>query len=77
MQLFFFVFLYREFDSAVQDDLFEHLNQEAKNNSKIPAHLTMKEIMDTWTLQPGFPLVRVSVASPMTVYISQVGQQCI
>jgi hypothetical protein len=28
--------------------------------------------MDTWTLQPGFPLIRVAAAGPQTVYISQV-----
>lgn len=61
-----------EYGAAQQDDLFRDLNTMAHAGEKIPAHLTMKAIMDTWTLKAGFPLVRVSKASSTRIYVSQV-----
>jgi len=63
---------FSKFKTAVQDDLFGQLNTVAKSNNKIPSDLTMKHIMDTWTVQPGFPLLRVSVADATGVFVSQV-----
>ncbi|OXA59352.1 Aminopeptidase N [Folsomia candida] len=60
-----------QFQAAIQDDLFERLTEAAKNDSKLPRDLTMGDIMNTWTLQPGFPLLRVSVSDASGVLISQ------
>ena len=44
------------YQNAVQDDLWAFLNAEAASlNVSIAA--TVKEIMDTWTLQTGYPVV--------------------
>ena len=42
-----------------QDQLFEALNEEAVAAKILPPNVTVKDILDTWTLQPGFPLVVV------------------
>lgn len=49
----------RKYDSATQDDLWSALTQEAHKQETLPSSLTVKEIMDTWTLQTGFPVVSV------------------
>lgn len=49
----------RKYDSATQDDLWSALTLEAHKQDTLPANLTVKEIMDTWTLQTGFPVVSV------------------
>lgn len=50
--------------NAEQDDLWEALTLEATNSSKnssvLPNGLTVKDIMDTWTLQEGYPVVTVT-----------------
>ncbi|CAL8118838.1 unnamed protein product [Orchesella dallaii] len=60
-----------EYSAAQQDDLFQDLTIMAQAASKLPTNVTMKDIMDTWTLKAGFPLVRVSRASSNRVYVSQ------
>ncbi|ODN03176.1 Aminopeptidase N [Orchesella cincta] len=60
-----------QYKAAQQDDLFRDLNIMAVATNRIPENLTMKDIMDTWTLKAGFPLVRVSRASSNRVYVSQ------
>lgn len=54
-----------------QDDLFEKLQESATAyNVTLPA--TVKAIMDTWTMQSGYPLVRVDRINPNEVKFSQV-----
>ncbi|CAG7667479.1 unnamed protein product [Allacma fusca] len=53
---------------AVQDDLFLQLQDVATD---LPEGKTIKTIMDTWTLQKGFPLIRVQRGNANTIYISQ------
>lgn len=48
------------FGNAEQDDLWESLTQEAHNNRVLPKNLTVKTIMDTWTIQTGYPVVTVT-----------------
>ncbi|KAF5289209.1 hypothetical protein FQR65_LT00096 [Abscondita terminalis] len=50
----------RMYDSAEQDDLWAALTEEAHKNNILNQNLSVKQIMDTWTLQTGFPLVVVS-----------------
>ena len=49
-----------KYKNAEQDDLWESLTDQAHADNALPSNLTVKEIMDTWTLQTGFPLVTVT-----------------
>uniref|UniRef100_A0A1B0DCY6 Aminopeptidase n=1 Tax=Phlebotomus papatasi TaxID=29031 RepID=A0A1B0DCY6_PHLPP len=48
------------FDSATQDDLWGYLTDEARKSGVFDGEMSVKEIMDTWTLQTGFPLITVA-----------------
>lgn len=61
----------RTYLGAEQDDLFTHL-QAAADGDGIVLPATVKEILDSWTLQISHPLVRVSVAGDNEVFITQV-----
>lgn len=61
--------------SAVQEDLFFYLQQAAVEDRRdltFPPGADVKRILDTWTLQVGHPLVRVSDTMNGAVLISQV-----
>lgn len=45
----------KKFDSAVQDDLWEHLTTVQNKENRID----VKVVMDSWTLQTGYPVVEV------------------
>ncbi|XP_068233228.1 aminopeptidase N-like [Palaemon carinicauda] len=49
-----------KFDNAEQDDLWKYLTEAGHADSTLPAELTVKLIMDTWTLKEGYPVVSVS-----------------
>lgn len=46
-----------EYGNAVQDDLWSVMTDKGHAYQTLPNHLTVKEIMDSWTLQPGYPMV--------------------
>jgi aminopeptidase N len=48
-----------EYKNAKQDDLWAALTEVAHENQALPKKFTVKEIMDTWTLQVGYPIIRV------------------
>lgn len=48
-----------KYNNAEQDDLWQALTTEAHKNGALPANLTVKAIMDTWTLQTGYPVITV------------------
>ena len=48
------------YKAAEQDDLWEYFTAQAHLDKTIPADVTIKTIMDTWTLQMGFPVVSVT-----------------
>lgn len=48
------------FSSARQDDLWDQLTLQAHQDDSLPPRMTVKEIMDTWTLQTGYPVVTVT-----------------
>lgn len=59
--------------SATRDDLWQALTEQAYEDSLWPRDITVKAVMDTWTLQTGFPLVTVTRNyENRTVTISQV-----
>lgn len=50
----------RKYGSATQDDLWETLTKQAHEDGVLEEEMTVKEIMDTWTLQTGYPVVNVT-----------------
>ena len=51
--------IFRKYDNAEQDDLWRHLTEAAHEAGTLPTNLTVKTIMDTWTLQMGYPVIKV------------------
>ncbi|KAG0718922.1 Aminopeptidase Ey [Chionoecetes opilio] len=49
----------RAFGNAEQDDLWDFLTRAAHQDLTLDSDTTVKAIMDTWTLQMGYPLVKV------------------
>ncbi|XP_017767304.1 PREDICTED: aminopeptidase N isoform X1 [Eufriesea mexicana] len=49
----------RAYQSAEQNDLWDALTKQAHQDKVLDHSVTIKEIMDTWTLQTGFPVVTV------------------
>ncbi|XP_059097724.1 aminopeptidase N-like isoform X2 [Tigriopus californicus] len=50
-----------QFSNAEKDDLWQEITETAHADEHLAANQTIKEIMDTWTLQKGFPVMSVSV----------------
>ena len=50
----------RRYGSASQDDLWRHLSEQAIKDNTLPEDLDVKTIMDSWTLQKGYPVVTVT-----------------
>lgn len=48
-----------EYANAKQDDLWNALTEVAHSNQVLPNDISVKDIMDTWTLQVGYPIVHV------------------
>lgn len=48
-----------KFSNAEQDDLWSSLTDEAHRIGSLPQNMSVKEIMDTWTLQTGYPVLKV------------------
>lgn len=51
------IIFYRSYNSTTQDDLWESFSESAKYEEILPANLTVKSFMDTWTTQKGYPLI--------------------
>ena len=47
------------YDAAEQDDLWRHLTEQAHKDGTLDRDFNVKDIMDTWTLQMGYPLITV------------------
>jgi aminopeptidase N len=47
-----------EFGNTVQDDLWEELTKAGHEDKTLDSDITVKQIMDTWTLQKGYPVVQ-------------------
>ncbi|XP_014280242.1 aminopeptidase N isoform X2 [Halyomorpha halys] len=48
-----------KYGNAEQDDLWAALTEQAHADGSLDQSLTVKEVMDTWTVQTGYPLVTV------------------
>jgi len=51
---------FRAYSSATQNQLWEALTAQAHFDGVLPINMTIKDIMDTWTLQTGYPVVTVT-----------------
>ena len=51
-----------QFSNAERDDLWQALTDAATADGKLPKGVTVKDIMDSWTSEPGYPVVKVSSA---------------
>lgn len=61
------------YDNAEQDDLWAELTQEVQKAGGLTANVTVKEVMDTWTKQTGYPILEVQRDySEKSLTISQV-----
>lgn len=49
-----------KYSNAEQDDLWRVLTDQAHKDKTLDKNLTVKEIMDTWTLQMGYPVIQVN-----------------
>jgi aminopeptidase N len=54
------LFSSRKYQSSTQNDLWEALTSQAHADSALDPNMSVKEIMDTWTLQTGFPVIMVT-----------------
>lgn len=48
------------YKTATQDDLWNELTMEAHSSDSLEKEMSVKEIMDTWTLQTGLPYILVT-----------------
>lgn len=49
----------KEYQSSEQNDLWEALTLQARKDGVFDETMSVKTIMDTWTLQTGFPVINV------------------
>jgi len=49
-----------KYKAATQDDLWSHLTKQGHKDGTLAPEMDVKTVMDTWTLQMGFPLVTVT-----------------
>lgn len=56
----FFLILCRSYQAADQDDLWHYCTEEARYTHVFDNTMSVKDVMDTWTLQTGFPVVTVT-----------------
>ncbi|XP_025415668.1 aminopeptidase N-like isoform X2 [Sipha flava] len=50
----------KAYKNACQNDLWDALTEQAHKDRVMDKTLTVKDVMDTWILQPGFPVVNVT-----------------
>ncbi|XP_069481323.1 aminopeptidase N-like isoform X2 [Ambystoma mexicanum] len=51
------------YDNTIYDDLWVHLQKAVDNQTSVKLPRSVKGIMDTWTLQMGFPVVTVNTTT--------------
>ena len=49
-----------KFEAAEQDDLWRYLTEQAHKDGTLSKSMSVKTVMDTWTLQMGFPVVTIN-----------------
>lgn len=59
-----------KYSNAVQNDLWDVMTQHAHKQGTLPKKMDVKTIMDSWTLQAGYPVVNVERRGT-SIHISQ------
>ena len=59
------------YKNADQNNLWESLTNQAHEDKTLNPELSVKQIMDTWTLQKGYPVVQVNRLNSSSFSISQ------
>ncbi|XP_068228252.1 aminopeptidase N-like [Palaemon carinicauda] len=60
------------YKNAAQDDLWDVMTRTAHEDGTLPKEISVKEVMDTWTLQMGYPVLNVTRSSDgMSATITQ------
>lgn len=49
-----------KYQSAEQNDLWRHLTQAAREDGMLVGEMSVKEVMDSWTLQKGYPVISLA-----------------
>jgi aminopeptidase N len=60
-----------QYKTANQDNLWEELTLQGHVDGVLDSNLTIKEIMDTWTLQKGYPVVIINRVDGNKIQIKQ------
>lgn len=50
-----------QFSSANSEDLWTALTEVAITRNVLPENFTLKQIMDSWIMQPGYPYIDVKI----------------
>ena len=66
------ILIFSEYKSAEQDNLWQFLTEQAHRDKSLPENLTVKTIMDTWTLQMGYPVIDVKLNGDGKATLTQV-----
>lgn len=48
------------YQAALPSDLYRHLQTASDNSGQLPKHLLVKDIIESWANQPGYPLVTIT-----------------
>lgn len=60
-----------QYDNAQQEDLWEILTKQGHTHGTLSSEYDVKDIMDTWTLQPGYPVIKAERIGERVLRISQ------
>jgi len=61
----------KTYGNAERDDLWRELTRAGKVDNQLLAGDSIKEVMDTWTLKPGYPVLTVTSSTDKTVSMNQ------
>ena len=61
----------KSYGNAERDELWDALNKAAIEDKRLPAGVTVNSIMDGWTLEAGYPVLKVVKTENLNVTLSQ------
>lgn len=68
----FYKCFHSAYNTATQWDLFNILDRHAISSGVHPSIASITEIMESWTLQPGYPVIKVGYISNRAILLTQV-----
>lgn len=54
------IFIIRSYQAATPLDVYRHLQAATDRSERLHKHILIKDIMESWTSQPGYPLVTIT-----------------